>query len=157
MEAVKKFRWLWLGIAVVASGCIGLFFDELANPAKYFGTGTFAIAQFFQALSTWGWLLAILGLGSRYLTNNNRFLSYANEAVLPFYVLHQTIIISIGFYVVQWNTGVGLKYLIISTTSFIAIMLIYELLVRRINVFRFLFGMRLKKKSKETLTDGTKA
>jgi hypothetical protein len=92
------------------------------------------------------WIVAILGFGSRVLNFNNRFLGYANEAVLPFYILHQTVMLIIGFYVVQWNIGIWPKYLTISVTSFIAIMLIYELLIRRINVFRFLFGMRLKKK-----------
>jgi len=67
------------------------------------------------------------------------------EAVLPFYILHQTVITIIGFYVIQWNLGIAPEYLIIASTSFIAIIAIYELLVRRINVLRFLFGMRLKK------------
>jgi len=44
--------------------------------------------------------------------------------------------------------GIPLKYLIISTSSFAAIMAIYDLLVRRFNVLRFLFGMRLKEKPK---------
>ena len=61
-------------------------------------------------------------------------------------ILHQTIIVLIGFFVVQWNLDIALKYLIISTTSFAAIMAIYELLVRRINIVRFLFDLRLKKK-----------
>jgi len=97
---------------------------------------------------SWLLIIAILGFGSRYLNFNNRFLGYANEAVLPFYILHQTVIIIIGFFVVQWSMGIAPKYFIISTTSFVAIMAIYELLVRRINVLRFLFGMRLKKKPK---------
>ena len=82
----------------------------------------------------------------QHLNKTNRFLAYANEAVLPFYILHQTIIIVIGYYVVQWDSGVALKYCVISITSFIAIMAIYELLVRRINVLRFLFGMKWSKK-----------
>jgi glucan biosynthesis protein C len=118
----------------------------LMDREAHFGSAMFIASQCVQAVSTWCWLLAILGLGSRFLNRNNRSLSYANEAVLPFYILHQTIIITIGFYVVQWNTGVGLKYLTISTTSFIAIMLIYELLVRRIKGLRFLFGMRLRRR-----------
>ena len=44
--------------------------------------------------------------------------------------------------------GIAPKYFIICTTSFVAIMTIYELPVRRFNVLRFLFGMRLKKKLK---------
>jgi hypothetical protein len=148
MEAIKKLTWPTLIGGIVFSGAIVVFTDELANPIAHFGTTTFVVAQIIQALNTWCWLLAILGLGSRFLNRNNRFLSYANEAVLPFYILHQTIIISIGFYVVQWNIGIPLKYLIISTSSFAAIMAIYDLLVRRFNVLRFLFGMRLKEKQK---------
>lgn len=99
-----------------------------------------------RAACAWCWIIALLGIGSRFLNFNNRFLGYANEAVLPFYILHQTIILIAGFFVVGWNMGIALKYLIIITSSFTAIMLIYEFLVRRINVLRFLFGMRLIKK-----------
>jgi len=99
----------------------------------------------FLTLKSWCFLLAILGLGSRYLNFKNRFLDYANEAVLPFYILHQTVIIIIGFFVIQLSIGVAPKYFIVATSSFVAIMAIYELLVRRINVLRFLFGMRLRK------------
>lgn len=148
MEVIKKLAWVTLICGIVFSGILFIFTDEIANPTAHYGTTTFAVAQFVRSLNTWCWLLAILGLGSRFLNRNNRFLSYANEAVLPFYILHQTIIISIGFYIVQWNIGIEPKYVTIATTSFTAIMAIYELLVRRINVLRFLFGMRLKEKPK---------
>jgi len=103
----------------------------------------------FDTLRSWFFIIAILGFGSRHLNFNNKFLGYANEAVLPFYILHQTVILIIGFFVVQWSMGIAPKYFIIATTSFVAIMAIYELLVRRINIIRFLFGMRLQKKIKE--------
>jgi glucan biosynthesis protein C len=99
-----------------------------------------------RAACAWCWIIGLLGIGGRFLNFNNRFLGYANEAVLPFYILHQTIILIIGFFVVQWNMSIALKYLIIITSSLTAIMLIYEFLVRRINVLRFLFGMRPIKK-----------
>ena len=106
------------------------------------------VYNIFETLRSWFFIIAILGFGSRYLNFNNRFQGYTNEAVLPFYILHQTIILIIGFFVVQWSMGIAPKYFIISTTSFVAIMAIYELLVRRFNLLRFLFGMRLKKKPK---------
>ncbi len=104
--------------------------------------------QIFITLRSWFFIIAILGFGSRFLNFNNKFLGYANEAVLPFYILHQTIILIIGFFVLQWSMGIAPKYFIITTSSFVAIMAIYELLVRRINILRFLFGMRLKRKPK---------
>jgi peptidoglycan/LPS O-acetylase OafA/YrhL len=143
MEKIKKLTWPILGAAVVSGICLVVFFyEQLTDLEATYGSAAFIGSQVLQAVTCWSWLLAILGLGSRYLNGTNRFLVYTNEAVLPFYILHQTVIIVIGYYVVQWNTGVGLKYLTISTTSFAAIMLIYELLVRRVNVLRFLFGMR---------------
>ncbi len=93
---------------------------------------------------SWSWLVAFLGLGSRHLNFNNRFLKYANEAVLPFYILHQTVIVTIGLFLKEWDAGVTLKYIIISASSFASIMVIYDLLVKRFNVLRFLFGMRYK-------------
>jgi len=152
IETIKKLTWVLLGTASVAGmSAVAFFLDQLANPAPHYGSASFAIAQVLQAIGVWGFLLAFLGLTGRFLNFSNKFLSYANEAVLPFYVLHQTVIISIGFYVVQWSMGVGLKYLVISTTSFAVIMLIYELLVRRINVLRFLFGMRIKRRHPSVL------
>jgi len=90
-------------------------------------------------------VLAFIGFGSRYLNFNNRFLGYANEAVLPFYIFHQTLIIVIGYFIIQLDLGVFPKYAIIVLTSFSAIMLLYDLGVRRCNFMRLLFGMRRKK------------
>ncbi|UCH06615.1 MAG: hypothetical protein JSV55_10955 [Deltaproteobacteria bacterium] len=110
------------------------------------GTPPYEVIMLLRGLRVWCWILAIMGLGSRFLNSNTRFLKYANEAVLPFYVLHQTVILIIGFYVVQWSLTIGAKYSIITGASFVAILVIYEVLVRRFNVLRFLFGMRLKKR-----------
>jgi glucan biosynthesis protein C len=103
-----------------------------------------------RAICAWCWIIAILGFGSRFLNLNNRFLKYASEAVLPFYILHQTIILIIGFYVVQWDMRAAPKYFIIVALSFVGIMALYELLIRRVNVLRFLFGMKLQKKRVHT-------
>ena len=111
------------------------------------GTLSSLVVWIIRTLRSWLFIIAILGFSSRYLNFNNRFLGYANEAVLPIYILHQTVILMIGFFIVQWSMGIAPKYFIISTTSFVAIMAIYELLVRRINILRFLFGMRLRKKA----------
>ncbi len=116
------------------------------NPPDLTGiwTGFFILRH----LAACFWMIAILGLGSHFLNFTNRFLKYANEGSLPFYILHLTIINIIAFFVIQSETGVAGKYIIIALSSFIVIMIIYELLIRRINVLRFLFGMKLKKSIK---------
>ena len=85
-------------------------------------------------------------MGAWYLNFSNKALSYCSEAVLPFYILHQTIILLIGSFIVQWGLGIMLKYLIISTSSLVVIMAIYELFIKRLNALRFLFGMKTGKR-----------
>jgi hypothetical protein len=87
-------------------------------------------------------MLALLGHGMQRLTFTNPFLRYANEAVLPFYVMHQSVLLAIGFYVVKWPIPDLAKYIIIGVTSFAVIIGLYEFLIRRHNSLRFLFGMR---------------
>jgi hypothetical protein len=72
----------------------------------------------------------------------DRSIRYANQAVLPVYVLHQTVIVAIGFYVVQWEMTTLAKYLLISFTTLLATLVLYDLGVRRTAVTRVLFGMR---------------
>jgi glucan biosynthesis protein C len=43
---------------------------------------------------------------------------------------------------VQWAVDDVLKWAIVLVTSFAIIMVLYELLVRRFNVMRFLFGIK---------------
>ncbi len=95
-----------------------------------------------SSLSTFCWLIVILGFSQQRLNFSNRFLEYASEGVLAFYILHQTVIIILGYYVVQTGHSIIVKYLFINIISFALIMAIYETLVRRFSILRALFGMR---------------
>ena len=108
------------------------------------------LIAYVEGFAPWFIIIALLGYGKQFLNFTNRFLKYFAEASYPLYILHQTVIIVIGFYVVQWSASVSLKYTTILVASFAATVILYDLLVRRTNVTRFLFVMRpLKKKSPE--------
>ena len=102
----------------------------------------FVVFETLMGVGRWSWIVFVLSLGAKHLNFNNRVLTYANEAVLPFYIFHQTIILCVGWFVIRWDLGVGPKYWIIVLISFAGIMLLYELFVRRFNAMRILFGMR---------------
>jgi len=109
------------------------------------GTAGYVVFRILISFTTWFWLVAILYLARRFLDFGNRFLRYANDAVLPYYVIHSTPIAVIGLYVVQWDMDVLPKYVINTVLAFLATAAIYEV-VRRTNVTRFLFGMRLRRR-----------
>ena len=99
-------------------------------------------------LSSWCWVLAFFGFGFKHLTQPKPILAYANEAVLPFYILHQTVLLCVGYFVTQWDTADPLKYVAISMSSFIIVFILYEFFIRQVNALRFLFGMKLQTKRK---------
>jgi peptidoglycan/LPS O-acetylase OafA/YrhL len=133
--SIEKLRWpsLLLGVVLLS---VEFHFYRTGRPL-----GGIA-AHFIRPAIAWFWMTAILGLGYRFLRFSNRFLSYANEAVLPFYVLHQTVIVVFGFFLLGWPAGVPLKFLVLTALSLLTTVSLYALLVRRCNVLRFLFGMR---------------
>lgn len=134
---------LALGIGCVAIGL--LLFITGTEPARGYSPG-YVLLRMLHGVNTWFWLVAILAFGRKRLNFGNRLLDYANETVLPFYIWHQTVIVVIGFFVVRWPAGVMTKYLVISTASLIATVVLCEVLVKPTNVTRFLFGMRPKKR-----------
>lgn len=111
--------------------------DKLSLPEPLFLT--------LHAAACWCWLVALIGTGSQLLNFTNRVLRYATDAVLPVYILHQTIIVILGFYVVKWDTGVAPKYFLIAVATLVLSLAIYEA-VRRTAVTRFLFGIKSRKR-----------
>jgi len=106
---------------------------------------------YYRSLFPWLTIIAVLGYAKKYLNAPPKrklsaaFLMYFGEASYPFYLLHQTVLVAFGFFVVQWNTGIPVKYKTIAFITYIATIFIYEFVVRRTNVTRFLFGMGIKK------------
>jgi peptidoglycan/LPS O-acetylase OafA/YrhL len=90
----------------------------------------------------------MLFVGMRFLDFSNRWLSYGQEAALPFFVLHQPVIIVIAFFVVQWDVGISIKLPVVVLSSFAVSIGLYELVIRRIRPLRLAFGMKSKRLEK---------
>jgi glucan biosynthesis protein C len=90
----------------------------------------------------WSTLLAIAGWAQVHLTRGGSLLRYATEAVYPFYILHQTVIVILGYNVVRWLGGLWGNYLLICGGSFVATVAIYHLAVRPFALTRLLFGLK---------------
>jgi hypothetical protein len=81
-------------------------------------------------------------VGLRWLDFSNRWLRYGQEAILPFFVLHQPVIIVIAFFVVQWPADIAVKLPVVVVSSFVVAVGLYELIIKRIGLLRSVFGMK---------------
>ena len=115
----------------------------LAGLAGLCGRSGWILLMVLRGFNSWSWVLVWFGLARRHLRCRPCWLGYASEAAYPFYILHLTAVVVIGYYVVQLNWGVPVKYLAITTSALVATLAVYHLLVRPIPLLRFLFGMKL--------------
>ena len=144
-ESIKRHGWVCLVLWIVLFLGVGGLLTFVLN----YDTGTsasgfsvlFVVWQLTWSLVSWSAVVFILSIGAKHLRFTNRFLTYSNEAVLPFYLFHQTIILIVGWFVLPWQINSMVKFLIIAGISFPSILILYEVFVRQIGFMRFLFGM----------------
>jgi peptidoglycan/LPS O-acetylase OafA/YrhL len=135
--------------------------DWIATRRRYFGIcafGTLAMLGlafkfkiaahdtvfdfFFANVFTWLTLLAFIGYGRTHLSFENKLLRWARDASYPIYILHQTIIVAIGYYVVQQPWTAGNKYLVVLLSTFLVCVALYQYVVKQTPLTRVLFGMK---------------
>jgi glucan biosynthesis protein C len=136
---LAKFRRPALAIAITSTvTVIGLL---LAGLIRHDSVADSMLANAF----TWTWLMVFLGYGRQYLSFGNRLLTWARDASYPIYILHQTVIILIAYFVIRQPWAAWIKYWVVAATTLAACALIYEFLVRRVGFLRVAFGMKATK------------
>jgi len=146
MDKIDSYRLILLLLGVVPLAGTIILIGTNHWPSNMPGWIESVISEYRNAFVPWFFILALLAYGRRILNFSNRFLRYFAEGAYPIYIIHQTVIVIIAFFVVQWDFGVWAKYSIIVASSFAVTILAYDTLVRRTNTTRFLFGMKPKPK-----------
>ncbi|MGH2667038.1 acyltransferase family protein [Flavobacterium sp.] len=108
--------------------------------------------HFTEALITvftfWSWILALFGYASKYLNKPSKTLTYCNQAVYPFYILHQTVTVVLGYFIMNLQWSFFCKFAFLSLGTFLISLFIYEFMIRRWDVVRPLFGLQNTKEKK---------
>jgi hypothetical protein len=100
------------------------------------------------SIDSWCWTLFFLIIGMRYLDATNTYLVYGQDAILPFFVFHQPIIIVLAYYAVQWQASLVVKLLFVVIGSFCMTLGIYVFLIHRVAPLSRLFGMKVSAAAK---------
>jgi glucans biosynthesis protein C len=147
-----------LGLPLFLATGVAAFTALDARLDPFTGMDPLSLAfRLLKGVDGWLWVVAILGLardrtGRRSASpapapavasgRARRLAAYANDAVLPFYALHETVIVAVAYAVLTWPIGGALQYCLIALASLAATLLLYDLGVRRHPVTRFLFGLK---------------
>lgn len=100
------------------------------------------LSESLQTLYLWTALLAILGWGKVLFDRPYRWLPYATEAVYPWYMLHQSLIIAILFTIKPMGLGPWLEPALVLGGTIAGCLLLHEFVIRRVGWVRPLFGLK---------------
>ena len=138
---VDRDRWIFTGVALLLMGAgIALHVVEMAPSIGYHPAWMGFMV--LRAFNLWAWVLMCLAWGRRFLRCSPPVLPAITRSTYPFYILHQTVIVVLGFRVMRWDLPLPVRFATIALGSFLLTYLLYDLLVRRTRATRFLFGVK---------------
>jgi peptidoglycan/LPS O-acetylase OafA/YrhL len=94
------------------------------------------------SLNYWSWILLVVAYAGHYLNFTNRFLTYANQAILPWYIFHQTLIVVFAIYLLPFNLDAYTEAPLLILMTCLGCLIGYEV-VRRFVLLRWLFGLKV--------------
>ena len=93
-------------------------------------------------LYIWAALSAILGWAHATLNRPLRWLPWANEAVYPWYVLHQSLIVLAAYWLLPWQLGPVLEPMLVLSATVLGCWALHALVIRPSRLLRPCFGLK---------------
>jgi len=144
-QKLKENAFLLLALSLILYVAIIIFYQMVwLTMSEQTDKNLLLIGTLVYSLDRLVWVLAILAIGFRFLNNNSSKLQYLSEAVYPFYILHQTIIIVIGFEIAQYHLGGIYEVCVILFFTSLFCFIGFEI-IHRIDWIRPLFGLKMIK------------
>jgi len=136
-QTVSKWKWLYIGIAAVLYTIRFTGFEMISS-------------NYMTAIESNCWIFGVFGLGYHYLNKPSALLSYLSKAAYPVYIIHMFVLFAGALIILPLEIPLMLKFITITLFTFVFCYLIYEFILRRINILRPLFGLKWKFKPEET-------
>lgn len=135
-RSIEALRWIALLLALVSYAV--MIWAVVSN------TGGL-LRPFVWALDQWAWILMLLGFARRLLNfdslRSGRWRRYLTDAVFPYYIIHQTVIVVLGYHLTRLGLPVGVEAAILALGTVVACVVGYEI-VRRVGILQPVFGLR---------------
>ncbi len=147
-ERVEALRWATLA-TVLGAVAWYLFLEALgrwlppASPLRQWPEPFWRLqSQYCEVVYSWGMLLTLLGWGTHCLDRPFPWLPYCTEAIYPWYVLHQSLMIAVLFWLKPMQLGPWMEPALVLLGTVGGCLLLHELLIRRSRWLRPLFGLK---------------
>ena len=121
-EAVRRDARVSLVVALAVDAAILLtgvpgFIDRWESAPSY--SLLYGWAYFAVTVQAWAWVLTFLGWGARAETFRRPLPRPVSEAAMPFFIVHQPVILAVASVVVRWGAPMAAEWVVIAAISFV--------------------------------------
>lgn len=145
-SALSRQRWIALGLWVAGYAVFTSYYwvykaDDAVPP-----DGLREIMRVVFALQTWCAIAAIIGFGRLWLTGDGSVRRYLTDAIFPFYIVHQTLIVVLAHHLAKLGLPLVVEVPLLIGLTFAGCFATYEI-VRRVGFLRPWFGLRSRSRT----------
>lgn len=138
-QQLSSNRWILLGTSIVS------FIVFISMNQNYPEQPNKLYEQSFLLVlysNRWFWILTLLAMAHTYLNRPAKWLSYGTGAVFTWYILHQSITVSIGALITPFSVGAWLEPIVVVGGTALGCLLIHHFIVRPLPFLHLLMGHR---------------
>ncbi len=132
LPLIQRTRWVFLGLV---SACYVVRYNHLLPLDG-------ASGQILLRVLAWFAILALSGFALVHLNRDSAVKRYLNTAIFPIYVLHQTIMVLVAYWLLETGWPVAVKYTILILSTLLGFVLMYEGVIKRLGRAGVLFGLK---------------
>jgi hypothetical protein len=140
-------RWWKLSAALALASYAFIVAAMLAYPDFSFPShavaNAFRIARLVEA---WAAIATLIGIADRFWNRDHRWRPMLTEAVFPFYIIHQTVIVLVGFAIIGLGLGAGAEFAVLVAATTAGCWAFY-LIGRSVGWLRPLIGLRRERRA----------
>lgn len=133
------------GVCLALAGAGMAVFLALSSSGTTPAAGVYSTAallfQAFRGWNSWCAVLALLALARRFLKAPHPLLGYGSRAAMPLYLLHQPVLVGLGWWVVPLPLAIAAKFALICAGTLLICWGLYEGLIRRLGPLGLCFGL----------------
>ncbi|MCB0505467.1 MAG: acyltransferase family protein [Cyclobacteriaceae bacterium] len=129
-ENIRKWRWVLIILSTMLYILRIIYFD-------------FKPPYYLLAIESNLWIYTVFGFGYRYLNKPSKILTYLSQAAYPVYIIHMLFLYLGASYLFTTEMAATNKFLILNVFTLISCLLVYEFIIRRVNIVRPLLGLRI--------------
>lgn len=132
-DMMLKWRWVFLTAAILLF-VIRYFYFELRAPL------------YLIPVESNFWIFSVIAFAYKYLNHPSKALDYLSQAAYPIYILHMIFLYLGSMLIFRFDFDVRLQFVLGLLFTVAGCFLTYEL-IRRVNILRPFFGLKMRKRT----------